>query len=49
MSIILGTSFTKFTAWIVLALLAALMLPLILLYSGRFEDMPHSDPNVGDE
>lgn len=49
MSIIFGVGFAKLTFWLVIALLAAILLPLALLYTGRFEDMPRSEPNVGDE
>ena len=49
MSVILGIGFAKLTFWLVIALLAAILLPLALLYTGRFEDMPRSEPNVGSE
>ncbi len=49
MSLFFGTGFAKLTFWLVIALLAAILLPLALLYTGRFEDMPRSEPNVGSE
>ena len=49
MSLLFGIGFAKRTFWLVIALLAAILLPLALLYTGRFEDMPRSEPNVGSE
>ncbi len=49
MSLLFGNGFAKRTFWLVIALLDAILLPLALLYTGRFEDMPRSEPNVGDE
>ena len=49
MSLLFGIGFAKLTLWLVIALLAAILLPLALLYTGRFEDMPRSEPNVGSE
>ena len=49
MSLLFGIGFAKLTFWLVIALLAAILLPLALLYTGRFEDIPRSEPNVGDE
>ena len=49
MSIIFGVSFMKLTAILALIMLAALLLPVVLINLLQLDDMPRHEPNVGDE